>query len=167
MPKWISSPVLCVLVLLMGCSSHRLSKRLESFHFVLRYGVHAVNSLDTFRDTLTVAVSRDSLVAIPFALNPEQLARIHAELEAIRIWDYPDTLNPCADQANSSVQSPYETIILTIHDGRRNHRIYWAAVCGRDTPRSRALRRVTNLIRSWIVNDPRYRKIPRIQEGYH
>ncbi|RMG64484.1 MAG: hypothetical protein D6715_09630, partial [Calditrichaeota bacterium] len=88
MAKWLAGTTLFALLYLSACSGQRVKSQSEPFDFVLRYGVNAVNSLDTFRDTLAVAITRDSLVQIPFSLSPADMAKIQQELEKIDIWAY-------------------------------------------------------------------------------
>jgi hypothetical protein len=127
-----------------------------SFDIDLRYGVGAMNELDTFRDTYGKDMIMDESITIPLKLTDEEMKGIY---EKVRAWDVFDATVTRAD----AIISPCESYGLSIDINGERRDIF--TDCNM-LETSSALRSLADYVRTLVESKAEYKKLPEARGGY-
>lgn len=157
---------MCLLVT-AGCSA--VPSKQETFDFIFRYGVYPEpkNELDTLKNTIIKDMITDPSVTTKLTLTPEEMNNIHARMQEIDIFGYPDVFTVEVSPGDTfSTRIPYQVYYFYIQDGSRIKELRWEDKIQNLDEQAAGLRRLIQLIQDIISSKEEYRKLPVPTSGY-
>jgi hypothetical protein len=138
------------------------------FGFVASYGAYGKNRLDTFAGTFTKDIISQTKPnpTVQLRLTTEELASLYQDLRAIRILDYPDSLDPSNTGKTGVTASTPTSYRLDIHVEGVDKTVSWDHGEFARTAQAKALLDWFEKLRAMIEANPEYQKMPPLEGGY-
>jgi hypothetical protein len=161
--------LLCTLALgtAAGCapSSELPAVQPQDFGFVAAYGPYAGASLDTFNGTFTEGLhsSRGNPETVELRLTPGELTSLYQDLRAMRILDYPASLDPSNTDKTAVTYSTPTSYQLKIRAGGVEKSTGWVhGELVASTLQAKALLGWFEKLQRMIEAKPEYQRLPPI-----
>lgn len=156
--------ILLITVVAFGCVAKRdtLHGNKREFNFMLKYGVGAKNIINTYDDTYTKDMIKDSSITIKLVLSPAELDSIFKAFNKIDVFSYPDFFNPYSPGR----KDPFTTYRLYIQIGERKKTILWGDYLFSTVPEAVELRKVFRMIIEMVESKDEVKDLPRASGGY-
>lgn len=151
---------------LAGCAENARTP-VESFNFILKYGITAKNVIDTYGDKFTKDMITAPSITIDLRLTEEEMDRIYQKMVEIKFFDYPETFKVEAPPGEpTGIVTPYSTYIFTVETDGRTKTLQWDDEITNPDEKTEKLRELINLIREIIESREEYKQLPEPEGGY-
>jgi hypothetical protein len=140
----------------------------DDFGFIANYGPYGKNQLDTFAGTFTKDIISQTKPnpTVELRLTAEELATLYQDLRAMRILDYPDSLDPSNTGKTGITASTPTSYQLQIRAGGVEKTIHWEHGEFARTDQAKALFDWFQKLRAMIGTKPEYQRMPQLEGGY-
>ena len=132
----------------------------DNFNFV--YAVGGCRKLDT-----STGIYTNGKRSFKLKLKANQLDEIRRKVREINFFEYPDRFDPLLDKYGVLLESSVSfEMSLKIIDGSKTKEVRWidtTVATARDDPASVRLTELSDMIMKAIVNDPAFKRIPRLE----
>jgi hypothetical protein len=138
------------------------------FGFIADYGPYGKNRLDTFAGIFTkdiISQTKPNPTA-ELRLTPEDLASLYQDLRAMRILDYPASLDPSNTGRTGITASTPTSYRLQIRVGGIDKTVDWGHGEFARTDQAKALLDWFEKLRAMIEAKPEYQQMPPLEGGY-
>ncbi len=162
------SAILILFSLGLNCNKQGTSLAERSFNIDFKYGVGALNEMNTFDNQFTKDLILDGTITVALVLSDNELAEIENKLLQIVFFSYPDTFIVQTSCAVVSYIEPHQTYIFMVEHESAFKQLFWsdAIVTTVEDPKVVQLREAIAFIKAIIQAKPEYQKLPAASGGY-
>jgi hypothetical protein len=147
-----------------GCGSAQSNN--SSFNFIFKYGVQAGNVLDTFKGKYTRDMVRGSDATTRLTLTQDELNQIHAKMDEIDFWNYPDNFEVAPTGNLVSIVTPFNSYYFRVQNGNVIKELKWDDEITNPDVQADKLRDLIMLITGIIRSKPAYQRLPEPRAAY-
>jgi hypothetical protein len=157
--------IVLLISIITGCNTSTSEDR--DFNLIFRYGVHAGNELNTFKDEFTKDMILDPSIKIKMTLTEEELESIYNKMKEIDFFSYPDVFTiPIPPDGNISVVTPYLTYYFKVEFEGGSKELYWEDEIRNKNEDADRLRELTRFIEKIVESKEEYKKLPEPTSAY-
>ena len=131
------------------------------FNLDFKFGVGAINELNTFRGTFTKDMIIDESITIRLTLSKQELSQIYGKMIEIDFFNLPETF----PQSNIT-KTPFDSYYIKVQNGTRTKEVSWNTNMSLDVNIDENLHELTELIGSIIEQKLEYKILPPARGGY-
>lgn len=97
----------------------------NDFSFSLKYGVGALNEINTFEDTYTKDLVNDGTITTELKLTKKELKMIYNEMKRIELLSTIQNISYVGEKGDQIASTPLGEYMLTIQFDGKSYNAYW------------------------------------------
>lgn len=150
---------------MVGCDNQTPAE--YNFNLIFKYGVNAMNELDTFQGTYTKDMVADPSITVPLSLSEEELDRIYQKMVEIDFFNYPDKFSVYVPPGEPvGIVTPYASYYFKVEYNSQVKELWWEDEIINENEKADRLRELIKLIRDIVESKEEYKELPPPSSAY-
>lgn len=150
---------------MVGCDNQTPAE--SNFNLIFKYGVNAMNELDTFQGTYTKDMVADPSITVPLSLSEEELDRIYQKMVEIDFFNYPDKFSVYVPPGEPvGIVTPYASYYFKVEYNSQVKELWWEDEIINENEKADRLRELIKLIRDIVESKEEYKELPPPSSAY-
>jgi len=148
-----------------GCNRSPSSQ--SDFNLVFKYGVGAINELNTFQGTYTKDMISDPSITVDLVLTEEELGTIHQKMDEIDFFSYPKEFSVNLTPGELiGIVTPSQSYYFKVEYDSNIKELWWEDKITNEDEKAARLRGLIILIRDIIEAKKEYQDLQEPTSGY-
>ncbi len=167
--KLLYGVLVIVILAIVGCGIFVLIQPTipSNFNLVFKYGVGAMNELNTFKGAYTKDMVVDPSITVNLPLSKEELHRIYQKMIEIDFFNYPDKFSiSVPPEELVGMVTPYQSYYFWVEYDSKIKELSWGDNITNEDEKAEKLRELIKLIIDIIESKEEYKKLPEPRGGY-
>ena len=139
-----------------------VAPRKSEFNLLFKYGVAAMNELDTFNNTYTKDLVMNPPITTGLYLSDEEIGRIAQKMVDIDFFNYPESFPPSTER----FLTPSTEYYLKVQNGTMVKEVSWNSNSQLTGSLEDGLLQLVNCITDIVEQRPEYKALPPPMGGY-
>jgi len=137
------------------------------FNFVFKYGVGAINELNTFEKTYTKDMIADDPIKAEMSLTDKEMNQIQEKMLEIGFFDYPNEFSVAVPSGEpTGTVTPCSSYYFKTSDNSEIKELSWNDCITNKNEKANKLRELIRYIENIIESKAEYQALPTPKSGY-
>jgi len=133
----------------------------SAFNMIFKYGVMAVNELNTFEGTYTKDMVSVPSITVELTLSQEEKGRIYQKMLEIDFFNYPEEFSVSVPEGEViGMVTPYLSYYFKVEYNSQTKELRWKDNITKPDEKADKLRELITLIRDIVESKEEYKKLP-------